>query len=140
MKILVIPELTNRSELNALFSKTELSIAKMNPTLSVASLVSWSVFAPGAKEATALDELTRGYFALSKSPVFKAFDVYIGFLLKEDFHIVDLIFFTSPAAKEIYDMRMGLNSLPIGTQIVLKKGDDIGSEIYRRTVINNLHA
>lgn len=115
-------------------SQIEANLYRTIKKLSIANLASWSVFAPELEtEETTLDLLTRGYFALSQNPTFLSYDVYIGFLLKEDFERVDLIIYDSIAAKEIYETRFAKESLPEADETIVITGEmSVENEVYKR--------
>lgn len=140
MRILVIPELREKQITDLRMSRIENNLYKTINGIKVANLASWSVFAPKLKddEGDLMTLLTRGYFALSQNPTFLAYDVYIGFLLREDFPEVDTIMFESPAAKEIYEARMNLDSLPEAKETLIIDGEMIlETEIYKRAIDDN---
>ena len=134
MRILIIPELREKQITDMRMSEIETNLYKTLKGVSIANLASWSVFAPKLeKEETTLDLLTRGYFALSQNPTFLSYDIYIGFLLREEFETVDLIIYESPAAKEIYEMRLNIDSLPIADEVIVVSGEmSVENEVYKR--------
>ena len=137
MKILIIPEITDPILMKDEIFRIEENLIKTRPTHSIANLMSWSIFTP-VKKRSAMDYLVSGYEALSNSDQFKAFDIYIGFLNKEDFPRVDTIIFSTPMAKEIFEMRFK-NILPSATETIIVTGDDtVENEVYKRTIIGNI--
>ena len=134
MRILIIPELREKQITDMRMSQIETNLYRTIKKLSIANLASWSAFAPELEtEETTLDLLTRGYFALSQSPTFLSYDVYIGFLLKEDFERVDLIIYDSVAAKEIYETRFAKESLPEADETIVITGEmSVENEVYKR--------
>lgn len=135
MSILVIPEITNPLMTRAGMFKVEEGINRLEEGFSVANLYAWSVFAPyaGDDKDTSLDVLSKGYYALSLSPAFLSFDVYIGFLLKQDFEEVDTIIYTSEAAKQIFETRFVENTLPKAREeLIIEKDMSVENEVFKR--------
>lgn len=137
MKILVIPELREKEITDLEMSRIEENLYKTIEDISVANLASWSAIAPPLEELQeddTLNLLIRGYFALGLNPLFLRFDVYIGFLFREDVEKVDAIIFTSEAAKAIYEMRLDTELLPKAKETIVISGEmSVENEIYKRT-------
>lgn len=140
MKILIIPEIREKQIMDMRMSEIETNINKTMNKISVANLASFSIFAPKrTEEETSLDLLTKGYFVLTQLPAFFMFDIYIGFLLKEDFEEIDTIIYESEAAKEIYEARMNIELLPTAKETIVITGEmSIENEVYKRTTSNNI--
>lgn len=134
MRILVVPEIREKQITDMRMSEIEANLYKTLKGISVANLASWSVFAPKLEgEESTLDLLSRGYFALSQNPTFLSYDVYIGFLLREEFETVDVIIYESAAAKEIYEARFNLDSLPLADEVIVVSGEmSVENEVYKR--------
>lgn len=141
MKILVVPLLTTLEETKRNALNVEEQIVKINPRVSIANIASWSVFSPTGREAKTVTEmLAGGYHALSNAEVFRAFDVYIGVLPREDFEVIDLIIFQNEKAKDIFYERYEKGYLPKAVQEIVSEDGEVGGEVYRRTVIRNFGA
>lgn len=134
--ILIIPELTEELLVRERVLIWQENIQKTSPHLKVASLLAWSIFGPqDIEDKDLVTTLSKGYAALSQFPDFRAFDVYIGFLLREDFEEVDTIIFESAMAKEIFELRFLENTLPKAKEIIIiQDGESIETEIYKRTI------
>ena len=141
MSILIIPEIIEEVRMKREILQIEENLFKILKETSIANMLSLSVAAPQPEEdeeLTSLDLLTRGYYVLSQSEFFFSFDVYIGFLLKEDFPEVDTIIYTSPAAKEIFETRFKEDTLPKAKETIVVDGEMIvENEVYKRTVKYN---
>lgn len=137
MKILIIPEITDPILMKDEVFRIEEGITKIRPNLSIANLMAFSIFSKEPKYST-MEYLVAGYQVLSELEHFKAFDIYIGYLDKDDFPRVDAIVFTSPAAKEIYEMRISDQLLPQGEVVVVQGDNTVENEVYKRTIIRNI--
>lgn len=137
MRILVIPELREKQITDVRMSKIEENIYKTIEGVSVANLAAWSIFAPKLKdgdEDDTMNLLIRGYYALTMHPLFLAFDIYLGFLFREDVPEVDAIIYESEAAKAIYETRLDINLLPKAKEIIVVSGEmSVENEVYKRT-------
>lgn len=137
MSILIIPELREKQITDMRMSKMEENIYKITEDISVANMASWSVLAPQLEEGYedgTIELLVRGYFALTMNPLFLAFDVYIGFLFREDMPKIDTIIFESEAAKAIYETRLDINLLPEAKETIVINGEmSVEHEVYKRT-------
>lgn len=138
MKILVIPEITSIYQTFKHMFGEEEKINSQTNQIAVANMASWSLLF-GDEPKNTLEMIMMGYTCLSKSEVFKDFNIYIGLLPKVDISRVDTIIYSSEAAKEIIEQRELKDSLPIASETIVIKGEmTLENEIYKRTIIRNL--
>lgn len=145
MKILIIPELTNKESAGKRSLEIERLIVKTSPNVSIANLFSLSIFSPKSKEYnTLIGALSGGYFVLKNLELHGEanYDVYIGFLDKEDYQNIDCIIYESEVAKSIFNERfLGGDILPKSREnVICGDPSEVAHEVYKRTIIRNISA